>query len=108
MEEASKRSIPLQEEMLNVMKNDKKLWEDIKTAEEEDAWNNHPTGDGMESVLFNYALRNLKEYAKDEKTYKEQYHRLMFYKQYAKGKVYSGQAEGSEAADPEISTVDED
>ena len=35
-------------------------------------------GSSVKSLLFNYALSHLKEHAKDEQTYQEQKHKLMW------------------------------
>ena len=38
----------------------------------------HPMDSSVKSLLFNYALRYLKKNAKDEQTYQEQKHKLMW------------------------------
>ena len=72
------KGIKLAEEQVKVMANDEQLWRDIKKAEEEDYWGMHPMGSSVKSLLFNYALSHLKEHAKDEQTYQEQKHKLMW------------------------------
>ena len=72
------KGIKLPEEQVKVMANDEQLWRDIKKAEEEDYWGMHPMGSSVKSLLFNYALSDLKEHAEDEQTYQEQKHKLMW------------------------------
>ena len=97
------KGIKLPEEQVKVMENDEQLWRDIKKAEEEDYWGMHPMGSSVKSLLFNYALSDLKEHAKDEQTYQEQKHKLMWDQVAFDVKRPQGQVEtiiGSEGSGP--------